>query len=206
MSEAKFELPDDKTFNDSINSLREDYNDYRNALGVRALTFFIILFTLLSTILNSEKVSGIFPNVLNVTLEYVWFGINLFNLLKLLSFIFLIMVVLYYAFRTFFRFVLTSKYINVLYWFKKDDLNKLPPDFKKEISQAKEKIWLAYLSHTISLKLAGKLEGHKREKILPKIHCDCFMPEFKFGHASRGKAICLGSASVATFLLLFIVW
>jgi hypothetical protein len=172
MSENKNKdnLPDSDLFNEIRNSLREDYNSHRNSLGVRILTLFAALFTLLQTVQNSQKLSEIFPNLVIINLDFTEFGINLITLGKLTLFALICTLLLFFTFRAFFNFSLTSRYITELYWFERADFNKLPPD--RKASAFNEKRWLLHLHGALGMKIAGKLDCSERLRLFGIIPYD----------------------------------
>lgn len=201
MSESQ--LPTDDEFNSARDALREDYNEYRNSLAIRLLAMFGVLFTLLQAVQSSTKLSEIFPNLTIITFDVTIFGVNLATLGKLMLFMVLMMGLLFFAFRAFFKFTLASRYIMELYWFKREDFKAISSEEIKS-RMFKERRWHIHLVELLSLRLRGESHDNIRKKMWRIIPYDFFMPNSRYER--HGDFLCLCFAFLSTIALVMIIW
>lgn len=194
----------DEEFKETKNALRDDYNTHQNSLGVRIIGLVAALFTLFQTVQNSQKLSEIFPNLAIVNIDLKAFGINLITLFKLLLFATAVMIVLFFIFRSFFKFALQSVYITQLYWFEKKDFEKISPEDKQRM--LKEKRPLGQLHEAIGMRISGKLNNPKRLKLWNTFPYDLFMANASWVSERWGIFWCGVFAFGSTATLFFIIW
>ena len=196
----------EEEFNKIKRELREDYNGYRNSLGVRLIGLFAALWTLLQTVQNSmlQKLSEIFPDLTIIHIEYTAFEISLITLSKFLLFATSVILLLFFIFRTFFRFSLQSSYITQLYWFEKNDTTQFVKEHQEELGT---KHLFIRTHEAVGMRIAGLPKDKNYERMrLWKIPYDWFIPGVSWASQFWGHILCVSLAFISTAVFIFIIW